>query len=862
MAKGSSRRKATSPKATSVAVRASLSYRTKQEALTVYVDQLVQKKLSSKKKQRRLNKSEYKEIHLKLLSIGINWLTLNALKFRVLRAFNAAVKSMSCPPPPGVDTSNTNTSSTQLKTPIPFGRKKGTSKVAIKEKQLLHHKAKEKVTELYFCHYQKYRTKSNKKRSNKGTYVSIFNKVKHEMKLDDSFKFSYESCRSRIRREKLFPNGIGCKSPLIDVEPKFIEIILSMSDIGCPVSVGETICLLQSLINNTPAQERLKDFQRKIFHARGHYDVAEDYLGTITKNYYYGFMRRYQHIIQSSRGRRFEVARQNWTNYTNFSNMYIDIERMLVESKLAITLPEPFWMNREGVRVEDVKESYGCKVQTDFTFPQCCIVMDEVGGDLNMMNDGFIGGKKFLCRTGDTAKMNATKKTRKFTLLGVTNMIGDPIMCVVIFEGKERNILMESGIDPMHPKCDSFDWDSFDAENNYDIFMENFGTGKLFPGGPVCEFEGIKIPTMVRYSDKGSITGAILRDILQTIDELNVFQSYRDKGVVPFLLVDGHQSRFHTDFLKYITNNEHRWKVSIGVPYGTSLWQVGDSPQQNGRYKVGLSEAKKMFIEKRIQNFCSEMELLSTDIIPMINFAWSLSFADKHGNKQAISQRGFYPLNKNLLLRTDLRRTMTVTDKEQEDDLHILTQEKLSIIGSSTYHLEHPLNFNCGYASTVIDSIVGAVDLQRARARNNAKAKIGANSKLLIKKMKKLTSAGQLVRVANTHEIGLSLLEEIKLRKGEMEKIDMEVAKKKQAQKFETMDRYVNLKESKKEESNWNNSDYKVAIKALKKDKDGKTPTKKADMVEFWDRIKHRERFMIIEHKSLCDKVNREDEEI
>ena len=43
MAKGTSRCKATSPKATSVAVRASLSYRTKQEALTAYIDQLVQK---------------------------------------------------------------------------------------------------------------------------------------------------------------------------------------------------------------------------------------------------------------------------------------------------------------------------------------------------------------------------------------------------------------------------------------------------------------------------------------------------------------------------------------------------------------------------------------------------------------------------------------------------------------------------------------------------------------------------------------------------------------------------------------------------------------------------------------------------
>ena len=61
----------------------------------------------------------------------------------------------------------------------------------------------------------------------------------------------------------------------------------------------------------------------------------------------------------------------------------------------------------------------------------------------------------------------------------------------------------------------------------------------------------------------------------------------------------------------------------------------------------------------------------------------------------AISERGFNPLNKNLLLRNDLRRTMTEMDKEQEDKLHILTQDKLSTIDqSSAYHVEHPLNFN------------------------------------------------------------------------------------------------------------------------------------------------------------------------
>ena len=90
---------------------------------------------------------------------------------------------------------------------------------------------------------------------------------------------------------------------------------------------------------------------------------------------------------------------------------------MLVDAKLASKLLQPCWMNKEGVRVELEKDAYGCKVQTQFNLPQCCLVIDEVGGDLNMMNDGFIGGKKYLCRTGDTAKMNVTKKSRKFTLL-------------------------------------------------------------------------------------------------------------------------------------------------------------------------------------------------------------------------------------------------------------------------------------------------------------------------------------------------------------------------------------------------------------------------------------------------------------
>ena len=49
----------------------------------------------------------------------------------------------------------------------------------------------------------------------------------------------------------------------------------------------------------------------------------------------------------------------------------------------------------------------------------------------------------------------------------------------------------------------------------------------------------------------------------------------------------------------------------------------------------------------------------STDIIPLINKAWNDSFARVEKNKQAIAERGWYPLNRNILLNDELRSTMT-----------------------------------------------------------------------------------------------------------------------------------------------------------------------------------------------------------
>ena len=125
---------------------------TKQEALSVYVDKLVQRKLNSnKKKQGRLHHNKYKKVLDKIHSVGLKWLTINALKLRVIRSYKVAIKHRSCPPPPGVYQDNNNTSSTSSSSSRTFGRKKGTTNSAKINKTLLHEKGKNKITELYHC---------------------------------------------------------------------------------------------------------------------------------------------------------------------------------------------------------------------------------------------------------------------------------------------------------------------------------------------------------------------------------------------------------------------------------------------------------------------------------------------------------------------------------------------------------------------------------------------------------------------------------------------------------------------------------------------------------------------------------------
>ena len=112
----------------------------------------------------------------------------------------------------------------------------------------------------------------------------------------------------------------------------------------------------------------------------------------------------------------------------------------------------------------------------------------------------------------------------------------------------------------------------------------NVGKGKYYPGGPTCQYNGKTVDclTFVLYS--GGITGNILVKILTCFDAMELFPCYPE-GPTPCLIVDGHQSHLDPKFVDYINTPGHKWKVCLGVPYATTLWQVGDASEQNGMVK-------------------------------------------------------------------------------------------------------------------------------------------------------------------------------------------------------------------------------------------------------------------------------------
>jgi len=711
-------------------------------------------------------------------------------------------------------------------------------------------------------------------------FDDIVSIVKKKLDLPDEIVVKRNTVDKRIARKHLIVDSYktkgGPESPLSELEPTFVEILLMMSKIKAPLTPPQMKDFINSAINGSEHQEKLIAYKKKL-----KCQQSEEKLGKVSSRYISGFLKRWGHLISSKKARRFELDRGQWAKYSNFDNMYDSIEKTLVASGVAKALEHPLWMNKEGQVVDKKEHAYGRKCTIEITHPDLCIVMDEVGSNTSQKGDGHIGGKKYICETGYVPQLKASKRDKHFTLLGLTTFAGTPLMCVVIIQGKNRIPQVETGIDTSVE-------DYIGSYDDIDFMKNNKGPGKRFPGGPTCTFRGKDIPCLVRFSESGGMTGDILLTIFKTLDHFELFKEDRQNERVPFVLLDGHDTRFYVPFVKYINDPKSKFSVSLGVPYGTSYWQVGDSSEQNGSYKMEITNAKDSILAQRESTMISDLGIMSTDIMVLVNQAWKRSFARVSENKKAVAERGWFPYNRILLDHPDLRATMTADECEDEkflssesDDSQDISELTLDNMLQDTHYYSRSrskpqfLNLNGGMGQHILTHIVREVDLQKARERIENEKKEGIRVKTMLKDLKKITAAG-IVRCGE-YTIGKSVEDELidranKKKQAEDEKrqrqeeqqrnqilkqqhdeerkrarehlqfaraekkrcLFEEKEKKREAQYIKRYNKAVDLIETKGRRT-WTVTDYKVVLMALKTKDDGQLPNTLEDLSLCYD---------------------------
>ena len=598
-------------------------------------------------------------------------------------------------------------------------------------------------------------------RLTKGRLNEIIQSVTKKRNLTVDQIISPEAIRQRSKRNQVITNGHnGPVSPLHDIEPMLVELMIQLCRMRQPLTVGNCKDLINAVIKDTPTQQRLVEWKKQHSHYSG---IIEDD-GQVGDGYWRAFLVRNKDKLETKKGEKFELNRALWTTYCNIANMYtLTQNEMVDEANVAVKLDEPVWTDSDGNICEE-EDAVGCKTTINIIHPEYCIVADETGGNTCQRDDGHVGGERMICEIGTRPQETISNKAHHFTVMGLTLLTGEPLLCVIIFSGKNRRDEVELGYDDTVPLFGNMDDDDF--------MEKNMGEGKHFPGGPTCTFKGKAIPCMCRWTENGSITSQILKEICEHLDELQIFD--RSKGVSPFFLLDGHGSRFELPFLEYINNSQHKWCVCIGVPYGTSMWQVGDSKEQNGAFKIHLSKFKRQLMQRRQAHNIGFATIDTTDIVPMINYAWAHSFANVKGNKKAICDRGWNPFNRNLLLDPTIRTTMNSQDTEKEDNdpsviiptkaemviqeyHHLLPNYDTKFLGTSSVTNDQTLNFSTGTSAAVLDTLVSHQDLHESRARIEKKRQNADEQKKIFDEMK--LSAGNLWKYGHSNRLGGEVLE-------------------------------------------------------------------------------------------------------
>ena len=497
-----------------------------------------------------------------------------------------------------------------------------------------------KYNELKEAAVAKNRTSSKRIRVPNGALEGLVTQAKTKFDLPNDFSVPMSTVNSRINIGNLEVWHPGETSLLLHVETILKSYLMSAASLNCPLNVTETIVFMNHLLEGSKVASKLIRQRRK----RGGYDPDAPLVG---RGWYKLFQGRNSDIVTTT-GENLEQNRFDHMNFASFTRMFDLIEKALLSSGNARKLDTPVLMDAAGKPVEDESSAVGDPVTIDIHNRGNVFCMDETGDNTHGKKDGRRGGERFVVGKGQGARNVVGTNDCHFTVVPTSNLDGRLVMLTVIFPGKKLKDSWCIGIDVFA---------NFNDDEKF--YADNFGPGKRYPGLELLDENGNKLPTCFGASPNACMTGEILTKMFERMDKLGITKRGTDENgnpIVPCIIIDGHPSRMNADFLTYINEEPTRYVAVVGCPYGTGMWQLHDDKAQNGNFKTMLRLAKKkMYDKKRLAGL--PIKIRPDEIVIVVKDAVENSFMNVENTLSALSRRGIYPFNRNILMDPQILAT-------------------------------------------------------------------------------------------------------------------------------------------------------------------------------------------------------------
>jgi hypothetical protein len=150
------------------------------------------------------------------------------------------------------------------------------------------------------------------------------------------------------------------------------------------------------------------------------------------------------------------------------------------------------------------------------------------------------------------------------------------------------------------------------------------------------------------------------------------------------------------------------------------------------------------------------------------------------------------------------------------------------------------LNITQGLAGNTIEFLIGQKEQQTLRNRAAKKRKAGQTTRDGFKRLKSLKAAGQMIAHTGDFEIGINTLMEVNRRAAIKQAIKDEEQQVKDETYIRNKEALNDLRRKKPEQEDWTKPEILTALRAVKKTGDKANPSKKEDLLKYWQELSHR----------------------